>query len=75
MHIFQDLGFSQVDFEGDCKEVVLAVTSSGENNSKLYPLIHDIHSLLRNQPNWTVQFTPRETNQAAHNLASLACSV
>lgn len=75
MHLCLDLGSSHVDFERDCREVVLAATSSEVYASKLYPIIYDIHDLMRTQPNWIVQYAPRETNHAAHNLSRIACSV
>lgn len=75
MTLCQDLGFPQVVFEGDCKEVVMVATSRDDIEFELYPLIYDIHNYIRNQPFWKVQYAPRETNQIAHNLAHLAFTV
>lgn len=66
MHLCFDLGFSRVDFEGECKEVVLVAASSVDCASELYLIIYDIQSLMRTQPNWIVQYAPRETNHVQH---------
>lgn len=71
--ISQDLGLTQVIFEGDCKIVINAATSRETINSKLYSLIHDIQSLLSHQLTWKIQLDYKETNKVAHNLAILAC--
>lgn len=75
MSLYQDLGFPQVISKGDCKVVVEAATSTKAPDSKIYPLIYDIHQYLRRHLMWKVQYVHGVCNQVAHNLARLACKV
>lgn len=71
MAIYEDLGFNQVIFEGNCKEVVIASTSKELIESKLYFVLFDVQAYLRNHPSWKIQFAYRDPNRVAHSFACL----
>lgn len=61
-------------FEGDCLEMVNAVSKHLMNNDSLSPILHDIYYTLESAPNWEVKYAPRLANRSAHALSKLACS-
>lgn len=67
-----ELQFHKALFEGDCLKVITDASSSKTVGDELYPIIHDIRTMLQHSPGWSIQFCHREANRAAHHLAKIA---
>ncbi|KAG6626610.1 hypothetical protein CIPAW_15G062400 [Carya illinoinensis] len=65
----------EVQLEGDAKMVVDAVTSNTQDSSWDGQVIEDIKSVLKAQPGWSVSFSGRSSNKAAHETAKLALTL
>lgn len=74
MTIAKDLGFTNVEFEGDCKLVVVAINSNIPFHDAISPIVFDIHQMLRSDQHWKVSYAPREQNRRAYCLANLGCN-
>ncbi|XP_042974899.1 uncharacterized protein LOC122306539 [Carya illinoinensis] len=70
-----ELNFVNVVFEGDAFGIVKAVNGREENWEWNGQIIEDIREILKNRPNWVVQHTYRECNNAAHSLARYSLNV
>jgi ribonuclease HI len=69
-----ELGLTDIQVEGDAKNVVEAINSAGKNWSKIGHIVEDMQHLLRNFTQWKVDVVSRDANNAAHTLAKLAAS-
>ncbi|XP_035547284.1 uncharacterized protein LOC118348864 [Juglans regia] len=69
MVICRDLRLEKVIFEGDAQVIVKAVNNASEDFSVYGSLTEGIKHLLKGRTNWTVQYTHRSNNAAAHTLA------
>jgi ribonuclease HI len=69
-----ELGLTNIQVEGDAKNVVEAINSAGKNWSKIGHIVEDMQYLLRNFTQWKVDVVSRDANNAAHTLAKLAVS-
>lgn len=73
MTIAKDLGLTNVEFEGDCKLVVVAINSNIPSHDSISPIVFDIQKMLHSDKHWIVSYGPREQNRRANCLANLAC--
>ncbi|XP_041016197.1 uncharacterized protein LOC121258719 [Juglans microcarpa x Juglans regia] len=60
LELCNELNIQKVMFKGDVKAIVSAVNSEEEDLSSVDFLVDDIHSMLRNIPNWSLHFAYRE---------------
>jgi ribonuclease HI len=67
-----EMGLSNVQLEGDAKNVVNAVLACEPDDSSRGHLIEDIKETLRAVPRWEIRHVRREENHVAHVLADLA---
>jgi hypothetical protein len=68
-----EMGFQQVQLEGDAQGVVDAVNSMGlDDDNGTRHLTKDIHVALRSFTNREMGHIQREGNKVTHNLANLA---
>ncbi|XP_042988766.1 uncharacterized protein LOC122316301 [Carya illinoinensis] len=67
-----DMGFENVEFEGDAKAVVDAVNAMGSNFSCSGQIIEDIRQVKLLHSRWKFSFIRRERNRASHHTAQLA---
>ncbi|XP_042952140.1 uncharacterized protein LOC122289228 [Carya illinoinensis] len=75
IQLCRELGLRQVQLEGDAKMVVDAVNSNTQDSSWDGQVMEDIKSVLKAQPGWSVSFSGRSSNKAAHETAKLALSL
>ncbi|XP_042976327.1 uncharacterized protein LOC122307486 [Carya illinoinensis] len=73
--VCRELRLVKVLFEGDAQVVVNAVNSATEDLSFYGSLIEDMKMLLKQRTEWTVQYTHRTNNEAAHLLAKESLSI
>jgi ribonuclease HI len=67
-----EMGFQQVQLEGDAQRVVEVVNSLGPDDSGTRHLTEDIRVALRSLTNWETRHIQRDSNMVAHVLANLA---
>ncbi|KAF5458381.1 hypothetical protein F2P56_022412 [Juglans regia] len=72
MELCLEIGMVDVEFEGDSKELIEAVMSDEEEDSRWGHIVEDIKQLRHQYNNWKVVFNYRESNEVAHNLAKMA---
>lgn len=75
MIIAKDLGFTNVEFEGDCKQVVMAINCNFPTQDAISPIVFDIRQMLPSDQHWKVSYAPREQNRGADCLVNLACNL
>lgn len=69
-----ELGLDCVEFEGDIKLVIDAVTDASPNTSWSGQLIEDLKQAMLSHPCWNLSFVRRDGNRVALELAKLAFS-
>lgn len=57
------------------KSVIDEVNSAEESWALYRQLIQEVKSISNNRDTWTISFTPRECNKAAHLMAKFAMSI
>ncbi|XP_042950559.1 uncharacterized protein LOC122282640 [Carya illinoinensis] len=67
IQLCRELGFRQVQLEGDAKLVVDAINSNTQDSSWDGQVIEDIKSVLKAQAGWSVSFSGRSSNKAVHD--------
>ncbi|XP_042969149.1 uncharacterized protein LOC122301849 [Carya illinoinensis] len=72
LEICSELNIHNAIFEGDARNVILAIQREEEDLSVLGPLIEDAKSFFRIYRDWQLQFAHREKNTVAHCLAKTA---
>ncbi|XP_018820941.2 uncharacterized protein LOC108991215 [Juglans regia] len=72
MEFCLEIGMVDVEFDGDSKELIEAVMSDEEEDSRWGQIVEDIKQLRHQYSNWKVVFNYRESNEVAHNLAKMA---
>ncbi|KAF5449938.1 hypothetical protein F2P56_030334 [Juglans regia] len=72
MELCNDLGLNKVTFEGDSHNIVKHVYNLDEDLSCYGNIIEDSKSIFFTWSNWTIQYTHRNANTVAHNLAKAA---
>jgi hypothetical protein len=70
-----ELTLQRIQFEGDAKEIVLAINNQGPCRCRYGHLIEASRNSLRGFPFWAVSYTRRDTNEAAHWLAKASLSM
>lgn len=76
MILYEEMGLTQLSFEGDFLIVVKAACGLKVGNKVLGPInVYDIQNLLLSHPDWTVNYAPQKSNIAIHTLAKLACTL
>ncbi|XP_040996099.1 uncharacterized protein LOC121242276 [Juglans microcarpa x Juglans regia] len=75
VNLCTDLGFENVEFEGDAKAVVDAVNATASDSSWSGQIIEDIRQAKLLHSRWKFSFIRREGNQSAHQTAQLALSL
>ncbi|KAF5454970.1 hypothetical protein F2P56_024595 [Juglans regia] len=69
IELYSDLSLNKVILEGDAQIIVKAVNEPNEDLSFYGSIIEDLKLFLITCSNWTMQYTNRNTNVVAHNLA------
>lgn len=74
MLLCAETGVYSVTFEGDAKAIIEKVNARTESWAPYGQLIEEQKFLYTSTNNWTVSYTPREANKAAHLMAKHAIS-
>lgn len=74
MHLCQELGFSNIFFEGDCLQVIKAANDTQHATISLSLIVFDIQHFLTVRLDWKVVYVNKEANRCAHLLAKIACN-
>ena len=72
LHLCKDMGFTQIQLEGDALRVIEAVRDTAESRSRIGNLVADIQAALQEFTHWQIDYVRRTNNSAAHSLAQLA---
>lgn len=64
-----EMGFCNIQVEGDSLSIIKNIKSSRKDKSVLRPIIQSITQMGKNFEELTYHFVPRSANQAAHALA------
>ncbi|XP_042976027.1 uncharacterized protein LOC122307281 [Carya illinoinensis] len=75
VELCSELYIHDATFEGDAKNVIMAVQKDEEEMSDFGSLIEDIKFYFNRNADWHLQFTFRESNTVAHCLAKKALSL
>jgi len=70
----RNLGLESIEFEGDTREIILALRNPAEVDSIHGYLLTETRQLLDSLSSWRVSHVRREGNMAAHLLAKFALS-
>lgn len=62
-------------FEGDTQVIICTIQKKDSCSTWFEELIEDLKVGLATQPLWNLQFTHRESNQAAHVMAKLGLTL
>ncbi|KAK8702125.1 hypothetical protein V6N13_020493 [Hibiscus sabdariffa] len=65
----KDMGFRNVEIEGDALTVINKINQPERDNSEIWALISNIHLLKMNFESITFKYVNRQGNNAAHVLA------
>lgn len=74
LQLCAELNVPVMVFEGDALQVIEAVKKKEECWSWYGQLIEDVKQAMKGNQGWTIQFTKRDGNKAAHCLAKLGLS-
>ena len=66
MEFAVDTGFSDLIIEGDNIEVIKAISSAGDNGSRLGHIYEDTRCLAANLRDWSMSWVRRNANTVAH---------
>ncbi|CAL8137197.1 unnamed protein product [Prunus armeniaca] len=70
-----EMGYRQVTFESDCKEIVSPLKGLLSNGRwEIYPILSNVRDVLNSFQTYIWKWIPRTANQAADHLAMLAIS-
>ena len=72
IHLCKDMGFSQIQLEGDALRVIHAIRDTAESHSRVGNLVADIQASLQEFTHWRIDYVKRTNNLATHSLAQLA---
>ncbi|MBA0655204.1 hypothetical protein Goklo_007711, partial [Gossypium klotzschianum] len=70
--IGRDMQWSNIIIEGDALSIIKKCKLKSHDKSRIGAYIQDIHQLLKNFGNYYFEYIPREANNLAHKLATVA---